>query len=179
MFCCMGLFAGYAVGASLGGPWTLIGPGLGFGLGLMADMRVMRRSRARRVPEVLNHAKPEPNPATTLPIRMSEDALAFVKKSGRLLIIDQAAANPAACCGGDLAHHQILARLATAVPDPSNYVKVESTNGVLIYVHKALSGDLSSLKQPLIVSRRRFLFINGLSVSSPPLETESRIIGHQ
>jgi len=41
MLCCLGLFAGYAVGSMLGGPWTSIGPALGFGLGLIGDMKLL------------------------------------------------------------------------------------------------------------------------------------------
>lgn len=41
MICCIGLIAGSAVGSSIGGPWTFIGPAAGFGLGLLADMKLM------------------------------------------------------------------------------------------------------------------------------------------
>ncbi|WXG46280.1 MAG: hypothetical protein WED05_06395 [Candidatus Atabeyarchaeum deiterrae] len=41
MICCLGLFVGLYLGALLGGPWTLIGPIAGFGLGLVLDMRLM------------------------------------------------------------------------------------------------------------------------------------------
>lgn len=42
MLCCFGLFLGFAVGSMLGGPWTIIGPIAGFGLGLMIDMKLLR-----------------------------------------------------------------------------------------------------------------------------------------
>ena len=42
MLCCLGLFAGFYVGSMLGGPWTVIAPVLGFGLGLFGDRRLMR-----------------------------------------------------------------------------------------------------------------------------------------
>lgn len=42
MLCCVGLFGGLAVGQSLGGPWTVIAPAAGFGIGLLADMKLMK-----------------------------------------------------------------------------------------------------------------------------------------
>lgn len=42
MLCCVGLLGGFAVGQALGGPWTVIAPAAGFGLGLVADMKMMR-----------------------------------------------------------------------------------------------------------------------------------------
>ncbi len=41
MICCIGLFAGIYVGSLLGGPWTIIAPILGFGLGLVGDSKLM------------------------------------------------------------------------------------------------------------------------------------------
>ena len=41
MLCCVGLIGGFAVGQSLGGPWTIIAPAAGFGIGLAADMKLM------------------------------------------------------------------------------------------------------------------------------------------
>ena len=43
MLCCVGLIGGMAVGQSLGGPWTYIAPAAGFGIGLLADMKFMKR----------------------------------------------------------------------------------------------------------------------------------------
>lgn len=43
MLCCLGLVAGFAAGAALGGPWTFLAPIAGFGLGLMGDMTLIRR----------------------------------------------------------------------------------------------------------------------------------------
>lgn len=42
MFCCLGLVAGFAVGSVLGGPWALIAPVAGFGLGLIGDLTLIR-----------------------------------------------------------------------------------------------------------------------------------------
>ena len=42
MLCCLGLIGGLAVGQSLGGPWTYIAPAAGFGIGLIADMKLMK-----------------------------------------------------------------------------------------------------------------------------------------
>lgn len=42
MLCCLGLLVGFALGSMVGGPWTLIIPALGFGLGLIGDMKLMR-----------------------------------------------------------------------------------------------------------------------------------------
>jgi len=42
MMCCVGLMGGAAVGQALGGPWTWIGPAAGFGIGLVADMKMMK-----------------------------------------------------------------------------------------------------------------------------------------
>ena len=41
MLCCVGLIGGMAVGQSLGGPWAFIAPAAGFGIGLIADMKLM------------------------------------------------------------------------------------------------------------------------------------------
>jgi len=41
MLCCLGLFAGFALGSMLGGPWTFIAPAIGFGLGLLGDMKLV------------------------------------------------------------------------------------------------------------------------------------------
>ncbi|MBI4896425.1 MAG: hypothetical protein HY832_02655 [Candidatus Aenigmarchaeota archaeon] len=42
MLCCVGLFAGLAIGAAMGGPWVLIAPAVGFVVGLIADMKFMK-----------------------------------------------------------------------------------------------------------------------------------------
>ena len=44
MLCCLGLFAGFALGSMLGGPWTFIAPAIGFSLGLLGDTKLMRGS---------------------------------------------------------------------------------------------------------------------------------------
>jgi hypothetical protein len=44
MLCCVGLFGGYYVGQSLGGPWTYIAPAAGFGVGLLADMKYIHKT---------------------------------------------------------------------------------------------------------------------------------------
>ena len=43
MLCCAGLFGGLYVGQQLGGPWTVIAPAAGFGIGLVGDMKFMRK----------------------------------------------------------------------------------------------------------------------------------------
>ena len=43
MLCCAGLIGGMVVGQYLGGPWTVIAPAAGFGIGLAADMKFMNR----------------------------------------------------------------------------------------------------------------------------------------
>jgi hypothetical protein len=42
MLCCLGLVAGFAVGSVLGGPWTLIAPVAGLGLGLIGDLKLIK-----------------------------------------------------------------------------------------------------------------------------------------
>ena len=42
MLCCLGLVAGFAVGAALGGPWAFPAPIAGFGLGLIGDLTLIR-----------------------------------------------------------------------------------------------------------------------------------------
>lgn len=44
MLCCLGLFAGFALGSMLGGPWMVIAPAMGFSLGLLGDMKLMHGS---------------------------------------------------------------------------------------------------------------------------------------
>lgn len=46
MLCCVGLIGGIAVGQYLGGPWTVIAPAAGFGIGLLADMKFMGHHHA-------------------------------------------------------------------------------------------------------------------------------------
>ena len=41
MICCVGLLVGYFVGQSLGGVWIFGAPAIGFGLGLILDMKFM------------------------------------------------------------------------------------------------------------------------------------------
>lgn len=43
MLCCLGLIAGFAAGATLGGPWAFLAPIAGFGLGLIGDFTLIRR----------------------------------------------------------------------------------------------------------------------------------------
>ena len=42
MLCCLGLVAGFAVGSALGGPWALIAPIAGLGLGLIGDLTLIK-----------------------------------------------------------------------------------------------------------------------------------------
>ena len=50
MLCCVGLFGGYYVGQSLGGHWTITAPAMGFGLGLIGDMKLMRGMHGQNSP---------------------------------------------------------------------------------------------------------------------------------
>lgn len=58
MLCCVGLFAGVAVGQTLGGPWTIVAPAAGFGIGFLADMKMMKGMHHQQPP-----APPVPAPA--------------------------------------------------------------------------------------------------------------------
>ena len=51
MLCCVGLIGGMAVGQSLGGPWTVIAPAAGFGIGLLADMKFMKGMHGKKDPQ--------------------------------------------------------------------------------------------------------------------------------
>jgi hypothetical protein len=42
MLCCLGLVAGFAAGAALGGPWAFLAPVAGFGLGLIGDFTLIK-----------------------------------------------------------------------------------------------------------------------------------------
>ncbi len=42
MLCCIGLVAGIAVGQYLGGIWTFIAPAIGFVIGLVGDIKLMK-----------------------------------------------------------------------------------------------------------------------------------------
>jgi len=47
MICCLGLIAGFAVGSVLGGPWALVAPAAGFGLGLIGDFTLVKHGSQR------------------------------------------------------------------------------------------------------------------------------------
>lgn len=66
MLCCVGLFGGLAVGQSLGGPWTVIAPAAGFGIGFLADMKLMKGMHG-------NHAK-KTQPQQPAPQEAASDA---------------------------------------------------------------------------------------------------------
>lgn len=51
MLCCAGLIGGMAIGQSLGGPWTVIAPAAGFGMGLVGDMKFMKKMHHRGDPD--------------------------------------------------------------------------------------------------------------------------------
>lgn len=51
MLCCVGLFGGLAVGQSMGGPWTYIAPAAGFGIGFLADMKLMKGMHGKAAPQ--------------------------------------------------------------------------------------------------------------------------------
>lgn len=61
MLCCVGLFGGFAVGQSLGGPWTVIAPAAGFAIGLAGDMKLMKGMHKNAGPQPAQkvEAKPE------------------------------------------------------------------------------------------------------------------------
>jgi len=70
MLCCVGLIGGMAVGQSLGGPWTFIAPAAGFGIGLVADMKLMHGHGH-------HNKEPQPDPGVraeknTAPVRGME-----------------------------------------------------------------------------------------------------------
>jgi hypothetical protein len=63
MLCCVGLFGGLAVGQSLGGPWTYIAPAAGFGIGFLADMKLMKgmhKKGDQHAPETSAREEAEP-----------------------------------------------------------------------------------------------------------------------
>ncbi len=66
MLCCVGLFGGLAVGQSLGGPWTVIAPAAGFGIGFLADMKLMKGMHG-------NHGK-KTQPQQPAPAEAASDA---------------------------------------------------------------------------------------------------------
>lgn len=47
MICCIGLYAGMFIGSVLGGPWRIIAPAIGFGVGLYGDRAMMNRNKHR------------------------------------------------------------------------------------------------------------------------------------
>lgn len=74
MLCCVGLIGGFAVGQSLGGPWTYIAPAAGFGIGLVADMKFMRgthKKGERQDPG--SHAKKGTDPVPGLDAKVSNE----------------------------------------------------------------------------------------------------------
>lgn len=74
MLCCVGLIGGSVVGQALGGPWTFIAPAAGFGIGLVADMKMMRglhrKAGAQQADEDAN-AKAPGQGAATAPVAQS------------------------------------------------------------------------------------------------------------
>jgi len=50
LVCCIGLIGGFYVGQQLGGPWTVIAPATGFGVGLLVDRKLMHKTH-RQSPE--------------------------------------------------------------------------------------------------------------------------------
>ena len=42
MLCCLGFFVNFAIGSIAGGPWILIASIMGFSLGFLGDMKLMR-----------------------------------------------------------------------------------------------------------------------------------------
>ncbi len=60
VLCCFGLYAGLYVGSALGGPWALIAPLLGFGLGLVGDKKLMRNYSCHGVNDEVGKLEPAP-----------------------------------------------------------------------------------------------------------------------
>lgn len=61
MLCCVGLFGGLYVGQQLGGPWTVIAPAAGFGLGLMGDMKFMHKMHSHSPKKTKEDKTPDPD----------------------------------------------------------------------------------------------------------------------
>ena len=59
MLCCVGLFGGYYVGQSLGGHWTVTAPAIGFGAGLIGDIKLMRGMHGQNSSNSNHKIKPE------------------------------------------------------------------------------------------------------------------------
>ena len=59
MLCCLGLFVGFAIGSMAGGPWILIAPIIGFGLGFLGDMKIMHGNHGRRSRFIRGHGGSE------------------------------------------------------------------------------------------------------------------------
>ena len=70
MLCCVGLFGGIYVGQQLGGPWTVIAPAAGFGLGLLGDMKFMRKMHNHSPQKAKEDKTPDPD-ASQKPINGS------------------------------------------------------------------------------------------------------------
>lgn len=85
MLCCVGLFGGVAVGQALGGPWAFIAPAAGFGIGLVADMKMMKG----------HHQKAATERAKTA-LRAKADADPEAPNQGAAAA---PAAQSASCCG--------------------------------------------------------------------------------
>ena len=62
MLCCVGLFGGLYVGEQLGGPWTYIAPAVGFGVGLIGDMKFMHKSHKHSTNKSDENDHPDPQP---------------------------------------------------------------------------------------------------------------------
>jgi hypothetical protein len=59
MLCCVGLFGGFYVGQSLGGHWSFTAPAIGFGVGLVGDMKLMRGMHGHNSSNSNHRLKPE------------------------------------------------------------------------------------------------------------------------
>jgi hypothetical protein len=59
MLCCVGLFGGFYVGQSLGGHWTFTAPAIGFGVGFIGDMKLMRGMHGHNSPNSNHKSKRE------------------------------------------------------------------------------------------------------------------------
>ncbi len=70
MLCCVGLFGGIYVGEQLGGPWTIIAPAAGFGLGLLGDIKFMHKKHDHSPQKAKEDEIPDPD-ASQKPINGS------------------------------------------------------------------------------------------------------------
>lgn len=72
MLCCVGMIGGVAVGQYLGGPWTFIAPAAGFGIGLTADMKLMKGCHMGGQHKMFSRAKKDTDPVCGMKVDESK-----------------------------------------------------------------------------------------------------------